>query len=452
MAIIGQNSYQLPSGIKPDPSKVGSGLKTSSPETAKGEKPAEKDPEFERDQIRLGEGTSLNQGSPLKKPRPGSDMALMLEDFERNGLLDQVPVSDQRSEELPKLKTPRAGSDMAQMLEDIQQSGFVGQATVGANGAIALIEDPYIEQQPGHHSQHHHGHGQTENGLLGGHLGTELVEQIGHKAHHAAEHLGHHVAESVSHGVVKATAKGASEAVGKSAGEVAGKSASELAGAKSELLGEGLTAVHHGKLGATEAVQQTTEVAGHLGTAMTTALGVASAASGILAIPLTYIGAKELSHGIKEKNTDKVLEGVGNVAVGVRSAAASTVMAGMISTSEVVGQVAALGYKTLTPLGLVHAGVDAYLGIKDIAKGKRTEGSLKLGFGLAVGTAALGGGVPAVVAAICFLGAKVGHKIAKGRAQAKEVAQQNQPAKEILPDPAVFSDPYAALSSKGAAP
>ncbi len=291
------------------------------------------------------------------------------------------------------------------------------------------------------HAAHGHGHGFKEDGLLGGHMGTEIIEKLGHNAHHAAtEAVGHGATEAVGHGTAKvaseaashSTAKVATEAVShgtaKAAAESTAKVGAKVAaegGAKVAAQGASKAAAHgaevaqHGLSTASEAADATTaelatighEAAHHLSTAMEVALGVGTVGAGLLAVPLTINGVKELKHGIKEKNTEKILEGVGGIAVGTRSAATAAVMGGMLTTSEVVGQVAGAAATTLTPLGLVHAGVDTVLGVRDLTKGKTTEGLLKIGTGVAIGAAAVVGGLPLTVAAIGMLGIKVGHKI-----------------------------------------
>jgi hypothetical protein len=119
----------------------------------------------------------------------------------------------------------------------------------------------------------------------------------------------------------------------------------------------------------------------------------------------------------------------------------------MISGSSTLGQVASVASQTLTPLGVLHGAIDVGMGVKDLAKGETIDGLIKLGFGTSIIVGAVVGGIPLTVAAIGFLGLKVGRGVMKSR-QAKKQAEQAQtqaPQAEKLPDPAVFSDPYAAL-------
>lgn len=356
--------------------------------------------------------------SPLKTARPGSDMALMVEDLQGNGFIPQSePVSPELFEARP-LKEARPGSDMAQMVADLKMSGShhaVMQVT--SSGAIMMLEEfPHQDgglihsNHDGSHSGHHPSH--QGDALLGGHLSTEVIEQMGHHASH-----GTHAATQVAgHG---AQVGGDIAAVGHHGAhgtQALGEALNQAADAGHEVS----NAVHHGvaeALGETavtagsKAAHGASQVAHHLSTGMEVALGFGSVASGALAVPLVYNGVKELKAGIKEKDAEKTLEGVGNLAVGTRSAAAATVMAGMLTTSEVVTAAAGVASQVLTPLGIVHGVIDGVLGIKDVINGKTTEGLMKIGVGVAVTCAALGGGLPATLAAGAFLGGKVVYKM-----------------------------------------
>lgn len=354
----------------------------------------------------------------LKTPRPGSDMDQMVQDLQNNGVIPQ-PQVDQAPSEFVRPKTLREPSSdyMSQMVEDVQKDLALTSrpvdVQVNGNGTIALLDD-HVSHLSDEHG-HGHGHGFKEDALLGGHIGTEILEKIGHKAHHAASH----VSEAAGHGAAKVVGHGATEA----AGHGASKAASEAVGH-----GTAKAAAHgaqaHEVAGHALAVGKST--AHHLSAGLEVALGVGAVGAGLLAVPITINGVKELKAGIKEKDTDKILEGVGNLAVGARSAGTAAVMTGMLTTSEVVTQVAGVAAQTLTPLGIVHAGVDTVLGVRDLTKGKVTEGLLKIGTGVAIGAAAIVGGIPLTVAALGMLGVKTGHKIYQHVQAKKQDAHEHQ--------------------------
>jgi hypothetical protein len=86
-------------------------------------------------------------------------------------------------------------------------------------------------------------------------------------------------------------------------------------------------------------------------------------------------------------------------------------------------------------LGVVHAGVDTVLGIRDLKHGKTTEGLIKLGTGVAVAAAAIAGGLPLTLTTVAMLGVKVGHKIYKGKQEKKaaELAAQQKSTPPPVP-------------------
>ena len=256
----------------------------------------------------------------------------------------------------------------------------------------------------GHGHKSENGNNHTEDALLGGHLGTEVVEKIGHSAHHGAHDAGH--------AVVHAKAEGTS---------MAAETTTDLAQVSQS---------GHAKL-ASEVAKHGTKAAHHLSAGLTTALATSAAASGGLGAVMLYKGGKELAHGVKEKDGEKIAEGVGGLAVGSRSVAAATVMTSMVASSSALTQVASFASKTLTPLGLVHGAVDVGLGVKDLVEGETTAGLLKMGFGTSVIAGAAVGGIPLTLVAIGFLGAKVGHAVIKNKRQQKNAheaeTQQNLP-------------------------
>lgn len=391
----------------------------------------------------------------LKTPRPGSAMAQMVEDLQNNGALPKP-----KPEEAPAtlLKTARQGSDMAQMVADINRSelGSSPSVSLGANGTLAILEDPFqfsANSQDGHDS-HNSNQGDA---LLQGHLGTEMVEQVAHKASHGA----HHVADAVGHKSTQLTTHVADTAAQKTqtvtqhVTDVASQKTGHLTEALSHKAGQVTnhvaTAGHHGAVehldAASETLAHATEGAGKLSTGLQVALGASSLLSFGLAIPLAKNAIKEIKHGwnqlksgAKEKGLRKAVkdgdgvlplaEGVGGGAVAARSLAASSVMADMTSVGQAIpglSGVASVASKVLMPLGLIHAGVDIAVGAHEFSKGKKTEGLLKMGFGLAVGGAAVTGALPFTVAAVTLLGGKIAHGVVKSKNAKKAALTADHP-------------------------
>lgn len=452
----------------------------------------------------------------IRKPREGSEMAQMVDSLKENGHLTHTPVDT-----VAEKKTPRAGSSMAQMLEDIESPnlGATFKPAVGPNGTIVTLDESGLvglnsgavnplltgmerreldakknaEKTQGQGHGHEHSH-VAHDSMLKAHLGTEIVEQVGHHAHHAAGHGAHtikHVAHeaskqiaehggAVKHAVVQGTELGHSGDIGEIAEQVADlkhAATGHAAAGHAEAVAQNGSAAH------TDAASHGAEAGHHLSSGLSTALEVGSVVSFGLAAPLAIMGVKEGITGgkhalkahsevkqarlqgddaalkaAKEKRGDGVaelVEGVGTTAVGVRSAAAGAVMWEMAHTGSALGEVAGVASKALPVLGLVHAGVDVGLGIRDMAKGKKElkaakvekneeaqksaknkiiDGGLKVAFGVAVGAAAVGGGVPATVAALGILAFKTGRKmVQKHKAKkAAKLAQQQAP-KQIEP-------------------
>lgn len=379
-------------------------------------------------------------------------------------------VSETAVEKQPDLKTPRPGSSMADMLENIENAKMAGgEVTIGDNGTLLVLDGSsfidnqieeaivvdrakqqsgQVEDGQGETKGHDHGHGHGGDSAMGGHLGTEVVEKMGHHAHHATSAAGHGKAEvltqAVTHGKAEAVghaaaAKGHIAHVAHDASGAAAQ-ASETLASTSEALGDVAQAGQQAHIETTpgiahEAVKHGKDAAHHLSTGMETALQVSAGASFGVGAYMLYSGGKEFVAGVKEKSGEKIAEGVGQVFVGARSLAATAVMGAMsVSAETTVGAafaaVAPAAGKLLTPLGVLHGAIDVGLGVKDIATGKdKIGGALKIGFGAAVAAGAAIGGIPLTVAAIGALGAKVGYGIYKGRKEkkaAKEAAAQQQ--------------------------
>lgn len=374
--------------------------------------------------------------------------------------------------ETKPLAKPREGSDMAQMLEDIEHAekagGLVhsnpnGVLTVFHDIAIedaqlgeALAHDPDLQHVDDAHSQSHgkhHMHHHVKHAHVGGHLGTEVVEKLGHAAHEGVEAVGTagakvasttgaKVASSTVHGMsgagdLAALKDDVSDSMLDVADNVVGKSAQSAAQNAAHHVGGEVTKQ------ATEAAHQAgghaAEAAHHLSTGLTTALAGASALSGGIGGVMLYTGGKELAHGIKSKDGEMIAEGVGDMALGARSVAAATVMANLATSgSSTLATVAGVAAQTLTPLGIIHGAIDVGLGVKDIVQGKdKVGGALKMGFGGAVIAGAIVGGLPLTITALAALGAKVTYGVIKARKDKKAAQMQQQQqasANPVTPD------------------
>jgi hypothetical protein len=174
--------------------------------------------------------------------------------------------------------------------------------------------------------------------------------------------------------------------------------------------------------------------------------GALSAGSGVLGAVMLHVGVKGIKHGLKEKNAEHTIEGVNSTIVGTRSLAAGASMAGhLVHGSEVITTIAGVAKSALTPLGVVHGAIDAGLGAKQVydgvkAKdsGKITKGTLGIGLGASLIGAAVGGGIPAIVAAGVFLTGKIVHGIRERKAHAHEQEQAQLQASS----PQTGNDPH----------
>lgn len=342
-----------------------------------------------------------------------SEMAQMLDNMERAGVL---PVkSEVTPAPEPQRREPQG--EMAQMLENIQRaeetfaaanlSGLQAKAAPGQNAAVptSLV----MLEEPAHHEDHGHGHPPVHNKEMAGHIGLKF----GEKALHGAEaKLAHGASEAASAKATHAT----SEAVSAKAAHAGG----EAAAAK-----------------ATHGASELASNAADIGATLAIAAGVGAAASGALGVVMLHSGLKEIKEGLKHKDTEHTLEGIGSTVVGVRSGAAAVTLAGMAAHgSEVLTTLASGAQVLLAPLGVLHGAIDITVGSKQLYEGvkegdndKKIKGGLNVGMGLALGGAALGGGIPALVVAGVILGGKIVHGIAQKRAAAAE--QQAQPQENV---------------------
>ena len=318
-------------------------------------------------------------------------------------------------------------------------------------GAIAIFEENQQSLHSGDslgesHNEHAHGHGPEGDVMMGGHLATEVVEKIGHSAHHAAEHGGH-VASKVAHNAghealtqVADVKSKVSHAVADSThhafAEVSTQAAVHTAEHGTDLGHESLSELSELSEAVHGAAHEGGKAAGHLSTGLSTALAASAGVSGLLGVALLSKGVKEGVEGVKEGNVEKMAEGVGGVAVGTRSVAAATVMSSMVSGSRVLADVASVASKTLTPLGIVHGAVDIGLGVKDLVDKKPVDGFLKIGLGASITAGAVVGGLPLTFLALGFVGAKVGRAIHHSR-QSKSAAAQHEPLEQHQPTAAL---------------
>ena len=313
----------------------------------------------------------------LKSPRPGSDMALMVGDLERNGALAPAP---EPKVERPK---PREGSDMAEMLANIDKQNTTFEHTkthVNSNGTIALLEEPFMPQPPLVKTEKKRSSGDDADDVMS--TGGVAIEGVEHAGNSAAAKLG----------------------------EVAGEMTEQGAQMTSQILGS---------------------------TAMEVAVQASAGLSGALVGPLLYRGTKKLAQGFKEGDVDKQLDGVNSLGVGARSGATAVGLANLASggASQTLATAADAAAIVSPALGVVTAGIDGVLGVREILSGKdKMGGALRIGFAVGVGAAALGAGPVATAVAGGFLITRVGRGIKQFRdqraAQKAATSPEQPPAKD----------------------
>lgn len=274
-----------------------------------------------------------------------------------------------------------------------------------AHSPLLMLDEPPVPQTAQdtkidgwvaelHKEQSAH-HPKENLGLLGGHLGLKGGEYVAKDLMHVKAEVGQ-------------------------AGLSGGKQiAQEILNVKAEAGGEALNLAVSGGHNVAQA-SQAGEVASHAMSGVATAFTSALAgASGILGVVLCWAGIKGMREGIRHKDAEHAIEGVNSVVVGTRSLAATTAMAGhLVQGSEVFTAVAGVAKSALSPLGVVHGVIDVgigakqiYDGVKSEDSGKVTKGALGIGLGASLFAAAVGGGIPAVVAAGVFLTGKVIHGV-----------------------------------------
>jgi len=312
----------------------------------------------------------------------GADMAQMLEGIKR---VDPSMVASVRQGEDagqsaspdkdvdPSARERFVSGDMAQMLEDIGRA----EAAFAEADRTDEASKPAGEAPP-----------RTSAHLEEVNPEEVLVEADEENAEthfgHSRQHLASRTLTGVSLGIESAEAGGILVQGAATAADHTGKIAGSVA--------------HH----AAAAVHHTGGVTG--------LLAGCAAASGVVAAGMTVLGVHSLYCGIRDKDTEKILEGTGETILGAKSAASALTMATHGATEGLLGTVAHGAHMVLTPLGVAHGLIDVTLGMKKIvearesgSRGQLLEGMLEIGQGMALGAAVLGGGLPAIgIATVCF--------------------------------------------------
>jgi hypothetical protein len=172
-----------------------------------------------------------------------------------------------------------------------------------------------------------------------------------------------------------------------------------------------------------------------LSAGLTAAVSGGMVAAGGLGVAMLAIGARQIKTGMAEKNKEEILEGTNSTLVGVRSALSTVVMSGLVDHSELLETVAHGAEAVLTPLGVIHGAIDAGLGVKDVIVGlkhhdglQQVKGYLGVGLGTCLAAAALGGGIPCLVAAGAFVGARVVEHVMELKRERDENSQETAKA------------------------
>lgn len=347
---------------------------------------------------------AAEESKPKLKEATG-DMALMLESMQR---------AEERSKE--------AGGDLLKgvQLDVLAQKGTSNspiavldwgaapnpEHSTNIDGFLASLVQAEQDKQAAAEKEKGHTQPKPNHGLLGGHLGIE-----------GGEHLAH------AHEVVAAKTHVASE-LASNASDAADAAVSHGSHVVKK------AAAHHAE---TSGAAEHASNAGHAASGWVSGLtGALAAGSGVLGVVMLAVGIKDIKHGMKHGDKEHTIEGINHTVVGTRSLAAGASMAGhLVHGSEVITTIAGVAKATLTPLGVVHGAIDAGLGAKQVYDGiktkdtaKVTKGGLGIGLGVSLVAAAVGGGVPALVAAGVFLTGKIAHGIQQRRAaKAEEQAQ-----------------------------
>lgn len=135
---------------------------------------------------------------------------------------------------------------------------------------------------------------------------------------------------------------------------------------------------------------------------------------GLLGLGGAAIGGYQIGQGLKNHDKESVAEGISNTLGGISSSAASVSFAG-VGAAGVKSAVSSVAGKLIAPFAVASGAIDAGLGIKELSDGikeksahKITSGALGAAFGIAMVASALGGGIPALVAAGVCWAAQIG--------------------------------------------
>lgn len=260
----------------------------------------------------------------------------------------------------------------------------------------------------------------------GGRVVTEAIEEVSHEVVRA-EVRGSEVVEAAEREAIELAEREAVQLAERQGLRLAGREAVQLAEREAVELADGELAASAPTSALNKLVKTANRSAApqlshatHLSPFMQGAFTVGAIGSAVIAPFLIY-------SGVKSWHEDK-LEATGNITLGLESAAASLAMAGEVS--EQFGQVGEVAGKVLKPLALFHGGIDIAIGGRHWVEGKRVEGALEIGFGASVIGAALGGGLPCIVAAGGLLAAKVAHRVMETREHSSRAENSGGAARE----------------------
>jgi hypothetical protein len=314
-----------------------------------------------------------------------SDMADMVESIQR-AQVGEPPIKPGTS----ALQQPtRKVAEVAKNGQDALKVGGTGLSAVPQGGS------PNAPTTLAMNSHHHLHNDEGLISLLAGHIGLDTLETV---AHTTVEQ-----------------ASSAAEVV--NAGQTP-----DLLAAHSELTGNAASALSSG---------------------WQSAISAGSVGCGALGVAMLYVGGKQIHEGIKSKDKAKIFEGVNSTIIGARSGLSALTMSSLAVHSELLATVAHGAEAVLAPLGVIHGAIDIGLGVKDIIEGIKShdtglkiKGALDVGLGAALGVAALGGGLPFLVAAsVLVVGKMVEHGIELRHSRAQELAEAGRSATSSAPNP-----------------
>lgn len=181
-----------------------------------------------------------------------------------------------------------------------------------------------------------------------------------------------------------------------------------------------------------------------------------AALSGIVGMALVGLGMASMgvSHtieGVNKQSKQMVLEGASGILLGAKSGLTAVVHATAHASGAVAGAAHAMEI-AVAPVGVAAGVVEAAAGAREIYQGLRSKdrgrvlsGALTAGLGVSLGVAAVGGGLPALVAAGAIL---AGRAIWEERGAIKKALNppdSSQETAQVRPD--VRAEPDNGLSS-----